>query len=135
VEDEDEMSGQEGSKGSDNEGDGDENVANAERKPSTTSTHSSGLFISDPKSPTYPIYFPSPCSAEPSDVAEEIMDAVCCFSRRCNRDAAPLRLMLTGEHLDDEEVVEALKYAVEKGMGRVEEWGEKGLRVVVGARR
>jgi hypothetical protein len=63
------------------------------------------------------------------------MDAVCCFSRRCNRDAAPLRLMLTGEHLDDEEVVEALKYAVEKGMGRVEEWGEKGLRVVVGARR
>jgi hypothetical protein len=58
---------------------------------------------------------------EPSDVAEEITDAVMRFSRRCNRLSEPLRLEITREVWEDEDVAEALNAAIERGVGRFEE--------------
>lgn len=49
--------------------------------------------------------------AEAEDVAEEIMDAVSVSSRRCNRKRAPLRLRVTREMWEKNEVWEALELA------------------------
>ena len=119
------------------------------RKHSATSTGSSnsGLFVSDPDdvpealssylTPMSPLFVqPVPEDVEPAEVAEEIMDAVCRFSRRCNRDSAPLRLFLTSEYFEDKEVEEAVRCAVEKGLGWVDDvWGAEGrVKVIVGPR-
>jgi hypothetical protein len=68
---------------------------------------------------------------EAADVAEEIMDAVCRFSRRCNRDNAPLRIFLSGEMAGDGEVSEAVEYAIKSGTGRCED-AEGGVVVSIG---
>lgn len=57
----------------------------------------------------------------PSDVAEEIMDAICRFTRRCNRHCPPLRLELTSDFLEDEEVAEAMERGVKRGLGKCEQ--------------
>lgn len=60
-----------------------------------------------------------PLLAEASvEIVEEIMDALAVFSRRCNRDRAPVRLRLAAAVLEDEEVREALENAVRLGLGR-----------------
>jgi hypothetical protein len=79
-----------------------------ERK-SWSSSSASGLFVRDrnehttPDFPrwdacvedTQPSFQITDEGVEAADVAEEIMDAVCRFSRRCNRYSAPLRISLS----------------------------------------
>ena len=122
-------------------------VTASSRKASATSSDS-GLFVSDPHDPpsALPPYlaplpppFLQPLSGdvESADVAEEIMDALCRFSRRCNRDCAPLRLVLTSEVFEDEEVGDVVKCAIKQGMGKCEEVGDGSgaVRVEVGPKR
>ena len=66
-----------------------------------------------------------------ANVAEEIMEAVCRFSRRCNRDTAPLRIFLSQEMSEDGEVSE-VEYAVKSGTGRCEDAEEGGVVVSIG---
>jgi hypothetical protein len=101
----------------------------------------SGLFVSDPNdraeyiaalSPPGPISQPALVDISPADLAEEIMDATCRFSRRCNRDSAPLRLVLSREMLEDKEVVDALQNAIKQELGMIEDIGNDSVLVVVG---
>jgi hypothetical protein len=75
-----------------------------------------------------------PVSADisPADIAEEIMDATCRFSRRCNRNGAPLRLLLSSKMLEDKEVVDALQNAIKQGLGMIEDVGNDSVLIVVG---
>ncbi|PVH94599.1 hypothetical protein DM02DRAFT_660922 [Periconia macrospinosa] len=102
---------------------------------SSTST-SSKLFFSDPEDSRKPLDMiawlqlgitsddPEDVGAdlvtEPSmEIAEEISDAVAMFSRRCNKEKAPVRLRLASVVGRDEEIKEALDRAVEVGLGRM----------------
>jgi hypothetical protein len=114
-----------------------------ERKPSITSTRSgsstsSGLFVSEhPSNNPPPKATPSLLAtrkpflnlrisdSEPEDIAEEIADAITLFSRRCNRNRAPLRLRLSREMLQDEEVLEALELAGKLELARGMEIGDE----------
>lgn len=102
------------------------------RKDSLTShsSASSGLFVTDDDddevhaaSPTIDVEIIFKALAtdfDPADVAEEIVDAVPRFSRRCNRHCEPLRLSLTAEMFADDEVADAVHLAVKQGVGRYE---------------
>ncbi|KAH7073624.1 hypothetical protein BKA63DRAFT_566814 [Paraphoma chrysanthemicola] len=100
------------------------------RKVSLTSSSSvSGLFVSDLKDQpecvnafhlSESILQPDMGDISPSDVAEEITDAICRFFRRCNRNSAPLHLVLASEMLEDREVVDSLQSAIKQELGRVE---------------
>ncbi|KAF2711059.1 hypothetical protein K504DRAFT_490001 [Pleomassaria siparia CBS 279.74] len=57
-----------------------------------------------------------PCDA--SEIAEEIMDAISMFSRRVNRNRAPLVFVLSAATQADSEVREALDEAVGRNLGR-----------------
>jgi hypothetical protein len=110
-----------------------------ERKESSCSIHSgsstsSGLFLSEhpPLSqPTLALlaaqepFLNLPISsAEPEDIAEEITDAITLFSRRCNRNRTPMRLRLSRETLEDEEVLDALELAGKLGLARGVDMGD-----------
>jgi hypothetical protein len=110
----------------------------------TTST-GSGLFVSDPND-NFKLSSPPPTTLslttssllqpltngiEPTDVAEEIIDAVCRFSRRCNRYCSPLRLSLTNDLLRDDEVKDTLEIAVKAGLGRLENGGDGRVSIIV----
>ncbi|KAH7089808.1 hypothetical protein FB567DRAFT_619134 [Paraphoma chrysanthemicola] len=70
-----------------------------------------------------------------SDVAEEITDAVCRFSRRCNRNCAPLHLVLASEMLEDKEVVDSLQSAIKQGLGQFDATRDNNVLVVVGPKK
>jgi hypothetical protein len=55
----------------------------------------------------------------------EVADAITLFSRRCNRNRAPLRLRLSREMLQDEEVLEALELAGKLELARGMEMGDE----------
>jgi hypothetical protein len=106
-----------------------------------SSSSGSGLFVSDPNdraayiaalSSLEPISQPVSADITPADIAEEIMDATCRFSRRCNRDGAPLRLVLSSQMLEDKEVVDALQNAIKQGLGMIEDVGNDSVLIVVG---
>jgi hypothetical protein len=116
------------------------------RKDSAASTRSSdsGLFVRDPDDLPQSL---SPClvdlslptsqvlgnNAEPSDIAEEISDAVCRFSRRCNRHCAPLRLELSSECFTNAEVNDAIERAIKQGLGSCTNVGDGRVLCIVGA--
>jgi hypothetical protein len=121
----------------------------ASRASTLTNSTGSGLFVSDPNdniklssplpttlSPTLSSPLQSLADGiEPADVAEEIVDAVCRFSRRCNRNCTALRLSLTKDLLDNEEVKDALETAVKAGLGRVEEGADGKVSIIVGDKK
>jgi hypothetical protein len=92
----------------------------------------SGLFVTDDEEPNSmslsPIieaaYRTIGTDVEPADVAEEITDAICRFSRRCNQICPPLRLELTSDFLEDEEVADAMERGVKQGLGKCEKIDE-----------
>jgi hypothetical protein len=59
-----------------------------------------------------------------TDVTEEISDATCRFSRRCNNHCVPLRMVLTSALLEDEEVCDAVQRAVKQGLGTCIDMGD-----------
>jgi hypothetical protein len=71
---------------------------------------------------------------EPTDVAEEIFDAVCRFSRRCNRNCAPLHLELSHEMSEHDALDEAIQFAVTQGLGKYKIFGDGRVWCVVGPR-
>jgi hypothetical protein len=94
------------------------------RRDSATSTKStdSGLFVHDPNekhsslsrrsvTDLLPNFQVLEDDIDPVDVAEEILDATCRFSRRCNNQCVPLQVVLTTALLDDEEVCDAMQRA------------------------
>ncbi|KAH7412186.1 hypothetical protein DE146DRAFT_732508 [Phaeosphaeria sp. MPI-PUGE-AT-0046c] len=115
------------------------------RKDSTTSSgsESSGLFVTDDDE-GYGISVGTDSEAffklvgdevDPADVAEEIVDAVSRFTRRCNRHCEPLRLNLTSAMFGDDEVAGAIHMAVEQGMGMYEKMYGSRLLCTVGPKK
>jgi hypothetical protein len=88
----------------------------------SSSSKSSALFVTDDDddeeylnalSPDFEtLFYQVGDDVDPADVAEEILDAACRFSRRCNRDSAPLRLELSRDCSEDDAVDEAMQFAV-----------------------
>jgi hypothetical protein len=100
----------------------------------SVSSEGSGLFVTDDDESSLHALAPV-CeeaayrtvdpAAEPFEIAEEILDAVLRFRRRCNRASEPLRLEITREMWEAEVMQEEVKYAREQGVGRFKE-GEGG---------
>jgi hypothetical protein len=98
------------------------------RRSSKTSiaSSSSGLFVTDDKElgsmaiapPPEAVYKAVGIDVEPADVVEEITDALCRFSRRCNQLCPPLRLELTSNLLEDEEAADAMQRGIKQGLGK-----------------
>jgi hypothetical protein len=94
----------------------------------TVSSEGSGLFVTDDDEsnplalwPVIDVYQVVGADVEPADVAEEIVDAVARFSRRCNRHCEPLRLEISKEVWEDEDVSDAVRFAAKQELGRFEE--------------
>jgi hypothetical protein len=62
-------------------------------------------------------------TAKPADIAEEVMDTIALFGRRCNRHRELLRLRLGKEMLGDAEVCGVLDRAARLGLARGVEIG------------
>lgn len=115
------------------------------RKDSTTSRGlaSSGLFVTDDDEgygaslgPDDEVVFKLvDGDVDSADVAEEIADAVLCFSRRCNRHCEPLRLDLTSEMFGEDEVADAMYLAVKQGVGMYEKVGSSRVLCTVGPKK
>jgi hypothetical protein len=115
-------------------------VSGGARKGSVTSTGTVlsegwGLFVTDEDEPhtplltpvsPIPIFRPIASHVDPADIAEEIIDAVVRFSRRCNRHCEALRLEITQEVWEDGDIRDPVGCAVKRRMGRVEE-GREGV--------
>ncbi|KAI8943695.1 hypothetical protein NX059_001678 [Plenodomus lindquistii] len=71
-------------------------------------------------------------NASVEEVAEEIMDAVALFGRRCNRGRAPLRMRIWESMVGDEGVAEALGEAERAEVLRVWGLGDGTVGVWVG---
>lgn len=123
------------------------------RKMSTTSMNSSGsgLFVSDQEDPPVVLlelvlqddmvdifdatgkqFMALPlCEEAAEDVAEDIHDAICFFSRRCNRSKLPLMFRLDRKTLEDEEVSAAIEQACRLKLGQTMDLGDgtQGVRV------
>jgi hypothetical protein len=121
------------------------NASATDRRDSATSTRSSdsGLFVRDPNekpstlarhsvTALLPAFQVLQEDVDPADVAEEISDASCRFSRRCNNHCAALRVVLTSALLQDEEVCDAVKRAVKQGLGTCIEVGDGRVLCHVG---
>ncbi|KAF2024709.1 hypothetical protein EK21DRAFT_117478 [Setomelanomma holmii] len=109
-----------------------------------SSSSGSGLFVSNHNDRAFSVdalisfeHLPPSvaCDVSLSDLAEEIIDVTCRFSRRCNRNCSPLQLLLTSGMLEDEEVVDAIRGAFKQGLGRIEEVEHGHVLVVVGPRK
>ncbi|KAJ4289548.1 RNA polymerase III subunit C82 [Kalmusia sp. IMI 367209] len=69
-----------------------------------------------------------------AEVVEEIIDAIALFSRRVNRNRAPIRLRLAAAVLDDEEIRDALEDTIRTGLGRKLSLADGSKRWSIGPR-
>jgi hypothetical protein len=100
----------------------------------------SGLCVTDDEEihsiPLLPItkvtYKAVDLDIEPADVAEEITDAICRFSRRCNHLCPPLRLELTSSFIEDEVVAEAMACGMKQSGGKCVKTDDGRVLYIVG---
>jgi len=116
---------------------------------SSTASTSSKLFFSDTRSPTNPpsvswsefgFYIPNSNDDAPetlieeasAEVVEEIVDALAMFSRRCNRNKAPVKFELAAAVSEDEEIKDVLGRAVKLGLARRVSLRDGSIRWIIG---
>ena len=132
----DEEEGGEDTVMSDSDSERDDGSSSIPQAHSSIPSPSHTLFVSSASSTSSlsisALFTPIPSSTAPSDVAEEINDAVSRFSRRCNRNSEPLRLELTAFIWADEEVREAVERAVSMALGEYAEVDAGSVIVTVG---